>query len=322
MDLVEIEEAPKVSVLIVAYRRPELFRELLQLIRPDLGYRELRIVIDGPRSKADSKEIFWRKQTIQIAEEELRVNVRSSLKIYKDNVGYTRHIHRSLKNAFEIDSNWLLLEEDKRPIKGALDYLGAKLEENPAPFSLWAPGIHLNSNEGIGNTFFPRFGSETWNQQLLENSERIWTDKKLNSSLIHEFIIELFPGRGIAWNIFQKRMISYWTDYFNWGIHSSSRPDALAIYALLCLRSLFRIPYEPKVFDVSWRDFRGVNQEYEIFKPLKGHEPSWLNTSFGKICCECELHAINSRVPAKNMKALIESIKYRSKKYLHLSRVN
>ncbi len=297
------------TVFLWSYIRPELTARTISKILEWGELGSLIVIIDGLRESADKNEAFWRKSTIETVENFALIDSRIDLWIYDKNVGNTNHILRVQLRALAVEEYGIWLEEDIDIDLDAYLILQNMRKNDSDPFLLtgYSHADHGQLNS-IKNTLFVPLWGQTINSSLYYLVEKIWNDKVFDKKIVINAINNVFEVESKIESNYYKQIVEYWTKYSEWGILSSKRWDALANYSLWSAGFFANSATERIANDVSFLDFRGMNQRSQPKLP-KMHEPNFIENIDFRFCKNCE--RIASRIEKSQFRRAIVSARYR-----------
>lgn len=300
------------TVFLWSYIRPEMTAKTISRIISWNGLKKLIVVIDGLRESAEIEESDWRRQTIEIVERYALIDNRIELWLYSDNIGNTNHILRVQERGLDVDEKGIWLEEDIQLDLEEYSRIQDKFWVSDTPFLLtgYSQANHFSVNS-VKNTLFAPLWGQTINKQLIENINQIWSTKKFDARIVEGIIRAVFKDDFSRNRNFAQRVTDYWVTYSEWGIKSSRRWDALANYALWVSGNFALSTTQRIAEDLSYLDFRGMNQRNEPEGPTL-HELNFSLVDQYKFCIDCE--RLGSRQESSNMKRAKNSILFRTKK--------
>ena len=308
----------KHTVYLTSYMRPEMTRRSIESVLKWENLDSLVIIIDGLRSSADSAEIKWRNQTIQLSETLATTHSSVELWVYTDNIGITNHTKRIQGRALERGNSGIWLEEDidldLETYAGILNQLGLSKLKRPILASAFSHSNHFSSNGKLvkANLFLPLWGM-AFNEAFYELFCKVWHDKKFEESIVEKTLESFFSNQSLQDRLHKDRVTKYWKNYLSWGFLNQNRWDAVANYALWTQSSYSLTTMNRLAEDLSYLDNRGMNQR----KPPKRvgtHRLKERALNGFDFCLDCEI--LGSRIDRSIVKRAQHSIGYRARNFL------
>jgi len=272
----------------------------------------LRIVIDGPRYSAPEQEILWRNETIQSAEIIAMNDARVKIEVFSENIGFTNHSLRVQKLMFKDVNAGIMLEEDNDISELGLDFLKRNISKatEPAVFTAYSSSNHQwNQPEyEYRKTIFSQLWGNAMNVSAHYELEKSWHQKSVNPELIEKKIYDLFRPRNLQEKDFVWRATKYWSRYFYNGFTSPRHTDIALMYAIWSSNGTLGAPWQNLCTDLSYLDYRGMNQRDEQRK-IDSHIQNLEKNGNSQYCLRCEVN--DSRTAYGIIGSRINSIKYR-----------
>ena len=129
MDIVQLNlrngDKLKSSILIIGFNRPDLLKDLFNLI-PDDG-RNIYVAIDGPRNEEEAQIV---KESITVVQESVNRFTKNSIstKFSECNQGCKYGVFNAINWAFSLEESLIILEDDVRPSNQFFEYCDKGLE--------------------------------------------------------------------------------------------------------------------------------------------------------------------------------------------------
>ena len=269
--------------------------------------RTVTVVIDGLRLNSNLLEEEWRRKTISIVENANLENL--ELDVYESNIGLTNHILRVQRKYLEKYPWAIWVEEDFN-----LDYesfsKSLKSVKIPSTPFLMCGNNQSNHSDQKDNLFtlFPPYWGQVLNMNLVEEIEKVWSDKKIKPEVAQETFSNLYDLNSFPKKILFLKQTQYWTNYFNWGVNSANRWDAIATYVLWKNHLYTRVTNNNLVKDFSHLDPRSMNVRHQSQEP-QNHIIRTTPIFNNLICFLCEKR--KSRVAFSTAELLHKSYNYR-----------
>lgn len=298
--------------------RPEMTQQSIETVLKWENLDSLIIIIDGLRSSANSAEINWRNQTIQLSEKLASIHSKIDLWVYSDNIGITNHTKRIQGRAIERGNSGIWLEEDinldLEAYARILNQLNVMESKQPILISAYSHSNHYYNDGKLvkANLFLPLWGM-AFNEEFYELFCKVWHDKKYEESVVDETLSSFFKSQSLLDRLHRDRVVKYWKNYLSWGFINQNRWDAVANYALWSQSCYSMTTLNRLAEDLSYVDSRGMNQR---LPPKKAGIHNFKKRAFNgyDFCIECEI--IGSRIEHSIVKRLQNSLRYRISRFL------
>lgn len=296
--------------------RPEMTQQSIESVLKWKNLNSLIVIIDGLRGSANSDEIKWRNQTIQLSERLASIHSNVDLWIYSDNIGITNHTKRIQGRALERGNPGIWLEEDieldLEAYARILSQLNLVESKQPMLISAYSHSNHYREDRKLikANLFLPLWGM-AFNEEFYELFCKVWNDKKYDENIVGRTLENFFYSKSLLDTLYKDRVVKYWKNYLSWGFVNQNRWDAVANYALWSQSSYSFTTLNRLAKDLSYVDNRGMNQRI-LPKEVGTHHFRQRMLNGYDFCVECEI--IGSRIERGLFKRAKNSLEYRARK--------
>jgi hypothetical protein len=221
--------------------------------------------------------------------------------VYDSYLGITDHVNRVQRRLLPKHPNAIWVEEDfYLNFAGYSEFLNG-LPIPDAPFLACANGQadHREVNVPL-RTLFPPYWGQVVTMNLTEEIEKIRKDKKIDQGVAREMLLIFQDKFSPPKSYLFKRTVDYWNNYFNWGVHSPNRWDALATYVLWKSGNPTHVSSRNFVKDYANDDKRGMNKRHEQEFTMV-HKPQIAEITQISICFLCEKKKSRSAFSANEL---------------------
>lgn len=297
------------DVVLWSYMRPEMTKKSIQDITSWNQLKSLTVVIDGLRSTASGLEAEWRNQTIRVSEEFQSNKV--ELLVYDKNIGITNHVNRVQQKLLPKYPRAIWVEEDFKLDIANYFPLTQKMKIPEAPFMSCANGQANHSEVEVSlRTLFPPYWGQMLNLQLTDEIEKVRHDQFVDTNVVRGTLHLLRKNLGFPSNFLFEKQVDYWSNYFNWGIHSPNRWDSVATYVLWKFGQPAFVPPMNLITDIAHTDTRGMNKRHTP-QAMLDHSFEELNSDTWLICNKCEME--KSRLSFSLSRLIKRNLEYKSR---------
>jgi hypothetical protein len=299
------------TILILAYRRPELLNQVLKHLTDNRVANNIVISIDGLSFGANSVEDGWRKSVIKTSEEWAKQFSQVSIRVWASNEGITAHMQRILPELFERNSRIVVLEDDILISQEGLIFLDNCVNNDRLPQIAAAHTLsnHLNPTSEIRSTILPNQWGLCFNAKVYEEFARFLSGKRVNRKRIYESFFKNYYGQ-------TSKIVAAenWVLHFENVIFHPNYTDAIFACAALHLGITYSVPWKSLIKDIAAEDRvnRGITTRQKPNISTHLYEP--LSSGHLNYCHQCDRE--NNRITGLGIRQIVGGYSYRFKRII------
>ena len=301
------------SVILFAYRRPELTESAIKRILEWNNLDRLIVSVDGLREDRKERESIWRLDTIRRSELLAQSNSKIDLYIWDKNQGSGMHGIRAMRKAFNFSESIISLEEDNLITPDGLNFLTNQISgsANPLIASAYTKMKHNQYLDGVRHTNFPEQWGISLNQAFFEILERVVTNRKVKIKPIRNLYYETFSRN----RIYAESLSQYWYHHYANIMSHPDYGDGIISYAAVSAGIRYITPWTSYVTDLGHLDSRGINPRTNS-EEVRAHDLEIKLVRGQQICLMCEVAL--SQMKGYGLRPIIGGYSFRARSKLGL----